>query len=349
VAGLFPPQERDFLLPTEAPLTAKAAERLARESAIQTFAPAARALSIDWQVTLDGKQVQRWGEALGCTLCNQQQERIEALKQGHYPAGPANAPELLVIGLDGGRYQSREKDSQSQSRWKEDKVASFTSYLPGEGPAKPPVALVGSVVASTCDSGAFGPMVKLEALARGANRAKVVINISDGAGWIDSIEREQHLADVRIVDFYHAAEHVHGACETALGQGSVEVRACFAEKRGWLWEGKMAELLDWMRQERARIKEESAERGESLGREIGYFETRQKQMDYPAYRSRGWPIGSGGTESAVKQFNKRIKGTEQFWNPHQLEAILALRALWLADDDRWHRYWTTRSAYRRAA
>jgi len=232
VAGLFPPQERDFLLPTEAPLTAKAAERLGRESAIQTFAPAARALSIDWQVTLDGKQVQRWGEALGFRLSQEQAQRVEALKQGHYPAPAANAPDLLVIGMDGGRYQSRQKDAASKSRWKEDKIASFTSYLPGDGRDKPPVPLVSSYVASTASSGSFGPMVKLESLARGANRAKVVINISDGAGWIDSIEQEQHLADVRIVDFYHAAEHVHSACEAAMGEGSVEAGESFLDAAG---------------------------------------------------------------------------------------------------------------------
>jgi hypothetical protein len=116
VAGLFPPQARDFLLPPEAPLTAKAAERLARESAIQTFAPAARALSIDWHVELDGKQIQRWGEALGQTLCRQQQAHVEALRQGHHPPGPDNAPALLVIGIDGGRYQSREQDPDTKSR-----------------------------------------------------------------------------------------------------------------------------------------------------------------------------------------------------------------------------------------
>ena len=33
-------------------------------------------------------------------------------------------------------------------------------------------------------------------------------------------------------------------------------------------------------------------------------------MDYPTFRRKGWPIGSGVTESAVNQFNKRVKGTE---------------------------------------
>lgn len=322
---------------------------MGRESAIQTFAKAARALSIDWQVELDGKQIQRWGEALGFRLSREQAERVAGLKQGHYPEPPANAPELLVIGMDGGRYQSRQKDPESRSRWKEDKIASLISYLPGDGGEKPPVPLVSSYVASTCASGSFGPMVKLEALARGASRAKVVINISDGAGWIDSIEQEQQLCDVRIVDFYHAAEHVHSACEAAMGEGSREAGECFLEKRRWLQEGKRSELVEWMVQEEARVKEVSAERAQVLARERGYIQSHARQMDYPAYRARGWPIGSGGTESAVKQFNKRVKGTEQFWHPHQLEAILALRALWLADDQRWHRYWTTRSAYRTAA
>jgi hypothetical protein len=63
------------------------------------------------------------------------------------------------------------------------------------------------------------------------------------------------------------------------------------------------------------------------------------------YRRRGWPIGSGETEAAVKQFNKRIKGTEQFWSTDGVEAILGLRGLWLSQDDRWSRYWENRPAY----
>ena len=62
-----------------------------------------------------------------------------------------------------------------------------------------------------------------------------------------------------------------------------------------------------------------------------------------------WPIGSGPTEAAVKQFNKRIKGTEQFWNPQGAEAIMALRALWRSEDGRWDRYWLSRPAHSNAA
>jgi hypothetical protein len=68
-------------------------------------------------------------------------------------------------------------------------------------------------------------------------------------------------------------------------------------------------------------------------------------MNYSEYRAKGWPVGSGNTEAAAKQFNKRLKGTEQFWAPKGAEAILNLRALWLSQDARWQRYWTSRPAY----
>ena len=62
-------------------------------------------------------------------------------------------------------------------------------------------------------------------------------------------------------------------------------------------------------------------------------------MNYPEYRRRGWPIGSGVVESAVKQFNKRVKGTEQFWQERGVEPILALRSLWQSNDHRWPNHW----------
>ena len=47
-------------------------------------------------------------------------------------------------------------------------------------------------------------------------------------------------------------------------------------------------------------------------------------MRYPEYRAKGWPMGSGDTEVGVKQFDKRDKGTEQFWEEAAVEPILTL-------------------------
>ena len=86
-----------------------------------------------------------------------------------------------------------------------------------------------------------------------------------------------------------------------------------------------------------------------LQQNVGYFTKHQEHMNYPEYRKRGWPIGSGVVEAGVKQFNKRVKGTDQFWSEEGIEPILSLRALWLSQDDRWQRYWSSRPAYSRAA
>jgi hypothetical protein len=44
-------------------------------------------------------------------------------------------------------------------------------------------------------------------------------------------------------------------------------------------------------------------------------------------------------ESLVKQFHRRVKGSEKFWNPSQAETILHLRAAYFSEDDRLSKHW----------
>ena len=59
-------------------------------------------------------------------------------------------------------------------------------------------------------------------------------------------------------------------------------------------------------------------------------------------------IDPGMVESLVKQFNRRVKGTEKFWNQAQAESILQLRAAYLSEDNRLAKHFKTRpiSAFR---
>ena len=58
------------------------------------------------------------------------------------------------------------------------------------------------------------------------------------------------------------------------------------------------------------------------------------RMDYPRYRQQGLPVTSTIVESLIKQFNKRVKGTEKFWVRPGAEAILQSRAAYLSEDGR---------------
>ncbi len=317
---------------------------MAREGALHAFDPAALALNEDWGTHLDGKQVQRWAEALGEVVRAARDAEVAAYEQGQRPVGPANLPALLVIGMDGGRVQTREKSGENGSRWREDKVAALTSYQPGDGtPAQRPRPLVTTYVATMGATEPFGKLVRLEAERRGLRQTQTVLVMGDGGNWIDPLSEREHLHDQRIVDYYHAAEHLHDAARAALGKDTSEAAALAEQLEDALWDGQVAQVIAILEGHAQRLGPPRAADGPEhprrvLANNVGYFQTHRAHMDYPTYRQKGWPIGSGVTESAVKQFNKRLKGTEQFWNLPGVEAILALRALWLSQDDRWRRH-----------
>ena len=333
------------------PLTPRALQRLAREATVQPYAQAARALREDWRVGLDGKQVQRWADQLGAAVLAAGAAELLASECGRPPEGPPNPPELLVIEADGGRVQMRAADPESGSRWREDKVGTVTSYTPGDGQERPPQPVVKTHVASLADAREFGRRLRLEAERRGLHRAGQVLLLGDGAVWIDTTQQEEFPQAVRIVDWIHALEHLNACAKALYGEGT---RAAAAWAERWearLWEGEVeaveAALLRELRRRGGPPGQEAPpdDPRRIVARELGYFSARRSQMRYGEFRRRGWPISSGDVEAGVKQFNKRVKGTEQFWSEAGVEAILALRALWLSQDERWERYWRTRPAY----
>ena len=349
-------------MPAEAPLTPRAAERLSRETAAQmSFDNAARALRIDWCLErLDGTQVQRWGEALGRTMVRQRDAEVTSYHQGRRPACPANEPQLLVIGMDGGRYQGREKDPQTQSRWHEDKVLSVSTYIPGDGQEGPearrPQPLVTTYVATARDAHAFGPMARVEAERRGLRQAQVVIGMGDGGNWIDPLlERQEFRLHARIIDWCHACEHLWDCAKAAHGADTPQSAMLGERLEALLWDGRVDDVIAALREESQRLGGGGGEpqrKADSpqdprrvLDQNVGYFTKHKRHMDYPEFRRKGWPIGSGVTEAAVKQCNKRVKGTEQFWNERGVEDVLALRTTWISQDERWERYWPNRPAY----
>lgn len=332
-------------------LTPRAAERVGREAAVQSFERAAKALERDWGLEqLEGKQVQRWGEAIGQAVQRQRDAEVLAYQRGQRPAAPANEPRLLVIGMDGGRWQGRHKDAVTQSRWREEKVLSVSSYIPGDGRDRKPQLLVTTCVATAADAVSFGKLARVEAERRGLRQAAVVLGMGDGGNWLDpTFDREFRLT-ARIIDWCHGSEHLWDCAKVVHGPQTAEAAMMGERLEALLWDGHVQRVIEALEAESQRLGEPQERDGPAhprrvLKQNVGYFRRHKEHMNYPLYRSRGWPIGSGVTEAAVKQFNKRIKGTEQFWEESGVEAIMCLRALWVSQDDRWDRYWNNRPAY----
>lgn len=110
------------------------------------------------------------------------------------------------------------------------------------------------------------------------------------------------------------------------------------------WQGKVDEVLEQLCEHQRRIGIATKDATDDDPREqlrqiIGYLRNNRQRMHYDEYRSQGLPTTSAWMESAVKEMNYRIKGTEMFWNnPDGAEAILQIRAASLSDDDRLARF-----------
>jgi hypothetical protein len=346
VTGLFPPQKRDLNLPTEGNLSTHAAEKVVMEAATGAFDTAAMKLNHDWGTTLDGKQVQRWSQRIGAHAVQRRQRELQQMEEDNVlPPSKANEHELLVIGLDGGRVQTRLKNEDG-TRYREDKIATVTSYICGKNTCDdPPQKLVCSHLATMEPVGMFGRLARLEAERRGIRKARQVIVMGDGAAWIDGVAQRHFPAAVRIVDWYHAVEYLHAGAKAVHPQMESAAKALAAEWETMLWEGRFDELMSGLREQAARLGSPPENVAAGDGREVlrkttGYFQSHRQEMDYPRYRRQGWPIGSGVTESGVKLYNKRVKGTEQFWNEPGAEAILQLRSEWLNEPTGLHyRLW----------
>ena len=336
------------------PLSPKAHQRVSREAVTQPFAKAAAALNEDWGCHYDAKQIQRWVAAAGERLLQQQAAERIAYQQDHRPKGPAHDPPLLVIDMDGGRVQNRHKNSETGSRWREDKVLTISSYLPGDGGERPPQPLVTTYLATMNDSDDFGVLATLEAERRGLRQAKHVVVIGDGAAWIDTLHERHFGYHTRIVDWYHAVEHLNDVAKAAHPDLVARQEALAKQLTDALYDGHVRQVIAMIESLALaagppRDQDPPSHPRRTLAQNVGYFQRHASHMNYPEYRRHGWPIGSGMTEAGVKQFNKRVKGTEQFWNDEGVEPILALRSLWLSNDDRWKHYWSTHAPPRRAA
>jgi hypothetical protein len=221
-------------------------------------------------------------------------------------------------------------------------------------PKWPPEPIVRTCLATLETSDEFGPMVAAEAHRRNFFAAQDRAFLGDGGAWIWTLQRTYFPTFEPIADFVHVLSHVYLAAKAAGGPAT----SVWERYLGWAtacWQGRVATVLEELRVLHETMPSPENLEGlkptdpyEVIRLTIGYLTNNKPRMDYPRYRRAGLPTCSGLVESLVKQFNRRVKGTEKFWNPSQAETILQLRAAYLCEDERLAKHLKTRpiSAYR---
>jgi hypothetical protein len=225
-----------------------------------------------------------------------------------------------------------------------DEPPALTVFEPAENAEKPhthwpPKPVVRSCVATLSSSDEFGPMVAAEAQRRNFFAAQSRVFLGDGGAWIWTLQRTYFPTFTPIVDFVHVLAHVYLAAK-AVGGSTATVWDRYLRWATECWQGRVATVLGELTAALGEMRPppegqevKSTDPHEVIRQTIVYLTNNQDRMDYPHYRREGLPTCSGLVESLVKQFNRRVKGTEKFWNPTHAETILQLRAAYLSDDE----------------
>jgi hypothetical protein len=187
---------------------------------------------------------------------------------------------------------------------------------------------------------AAGKLMRREADRLQFRQAAQRVAVVDGASWIRE-QMQLHLAELDGLglDFYHLSENVHRARRAVFGEDAPEGRAWADELMhvfkhagyGAAWE----RLLQW------RAKLAGSRKRKAADRLLKYVSTREEMIRYPAFREKGWQIGSGPTESQCKLCTKRLKGHGRRWDRPNATSVAALDTL--ARSGQWQKFWPNAS------
>jgi hypothetical protein len=184
--------------------------------------------------------------------------------------------------------------------------------------------------AQITDSDAFRSIVAdVYQQAHGAQAAEVIV-LADGAHWIWNLVQELMPHAIQILDFSHAKQYLWEAAKLIYGADSPFVRPWVKDREDLLFADKVEQVIAHLQR--------FVDLAPALTPIIHYFQQNQARMHYGTYHQRGYFIGSGAIESAGKQLTAgRIKGPGMRWNVADLNALLALRCVFL--EHSWPAYW----------
>lgn len=158
-------------------------------------------------------------------------------------------------------------------------------------------------------------------------------------------EKRDRFADYeKVLDYFHATEHLSQASEAIFGKKSEEGKAWYKhwcsklKHEQWGVDG-LIRSMGYYRAKLALTKSSI----KLFEQQRGFFKRNRKWMNYASYTQRNLPIGSGPTEAACKTIVKeRMCRSGMRWNREKGKSVLVLRTI--TKSGQWHETW---NEYRR--
>ncbi|MCH7686018.1 MAG: hypothetical protein IH899_04945 [Planctomycetes bacterium] len=162
--------------------------------------------------------------------------------------------------------------------------------------------------------------------------------VADGARTNWTIHRKHFSQMTGVLDLMHALSYAYRAA-AVLDDPHAYRR--FAE---WIWQGAVQRVINELKTHQQRLGLPEKDAGEAdprqrIHRALTYYTNHRRRMNYAEYRRDGLPLTSSHIESAIKQINARVKGTEKFWRNDHANAVLQLRADSLSDSQPMDKFW----------
>jgi hypothetical protein len=310
------------------------ASQVAREAADSTSYECTRESLAARGVDLDVKVIRRLSMALGAEGLKVREARLEEARQGK--TSDEFKGRSIAIGVDGGRVRTRVPRTRGRRRdgtnrrgydcpWREPKC--FVIYEFDEnGHKKRHTKPIYEATLGDCD--ALVELLLAELKLRGAQQARMLVFLADGAEWIwDRIPRivkELGIDPHRVrtaVDFYHAVENLTAAADLRTGWSQQKRTRWLNRMKDLLWRGKVDKVIEEINSLC------TGRKAKAMATKRDYFDDRKHLMAYRKLRKEGIPLGSGSIESAIRRIvNLRLKGPGIFWREENAEAMLYLRA-----------------------
>jgi hypothetical protein len=179
----------------------------------------------------------------------------------------------------------------------------------------------------------FGKLLWATGCAVGADRARTLVFICDGAVWIWNLIVHYFPNAIQIVDWYHAVDRLKRIAEEAFSTAE--------ERQDWLenstedlWQGRVEAVIEACQ---LLVKKSNLAKQSLL-----YYDNNRERMRYAQFRAAGYLMGSGVIESGCKQIvAQRLKLPGAQWNVEGAVLTAKARTAWMSGN--WHKLVSARS------
>ncbi|MCH2098300.1 MAG: hypothetical protein MK142_07945, partial [Pseudomonadales bacterium] len=284
---------------------------------------------------LDATTLVRVAVATGSAALERRNAQVVKALEAPLPERSLVEGKRVRVSVDGGRSRTRNTHSERRKKkngrrafevpWREPRLITI-DVLTDEGKLDPNTPPIYEADLGNADQ-VFDLLAGLLRLI-GAHKASELVFVSDGADWIwDRVEQLVERGGLdpervrKVLDFYHASEHVSDALKACKNLSDKERKAKHKALCQSLLEldGVEQVVQDLSLLARGR-------RGKRINREISYLRKHANHMQYAAWKAANIPIGSGVVESAIRRVvNLRFKAASTFWREDHLAALLYLR------------------------